>query len=362
MNPIKSPHQLLLEEAGASLDPSPGLVNTPQQMLMQQANILPHLAPGGSANKIDNMVAPSSLPNINFDVRSIPSMTGQPGVGYMQTPQGTMARMQIEKELENARLRAGVSAMGMAIPGQQGVKVMPGQIDIGANMQIGPGNLDLSTNRSINPIPGRGHMQGVKANYSIPFANGGYIDNLSPADMQAAMVVNGNTPQHFATGGQSIAGLYNQGVANKAAYDKELADKARAEEATYQNQPPVWQAIPNQDTYSIKARNAFAKQLANLTGNERWSEDTTNDIFGGGADEPLTRSNAIPKAVKTAVQFANPVSTITDIMDAPKEVASQANEGNYLGAGITAGFTGLAALPYFKPAKKLISPVLKKIK
>ena len=233
MNPIKSPHQLLLEEAGSSLDPSPGLVNTPQQMLMQQANILPHLALGGA---------------------------------------------------------------------------------------------------------------------------------VTPADMQAALIVNGNTPQHFATGGQSIAGLYAQGAANKAAYDKELADKTRAEEAAYQNQPPVWQAIPNQDTYSIKARNAFAKQLANLTGNERWSEDTTNDIFGGGADEPLTRSNAIPKAVKTAVQFANPVSTITDIMDAPKEVASQANEGNYLGAGITAGFTGLAALPYFKPAKKLISPVLKKIK
>lgn len=225
MNPIKSPHQLLLEEAGASLDPSPGLVNTPQQMLMQQANVLPHLAPGGSANKIDNMVAPSSLPNINFDVHSIPSMAGQPGVGYMQTPQGTMARMQIEKELENARLRAGVSAMGMAIPGQQGVKVMPGQIDIGANMQIGPGNLDLSTNRSINPIPSRGHMQGVKANYSIPFANGGYIDNLSPADMQAAMVVNGNTPQNFA-GGSLVKNIATQTAYNAPFFAEDAMDIA----------------------------------------------------------------------------------------------------------------------------------------
>ena len=234
MNPIKSPHQLLLEEAGASLDPSPGLVNTPQQMLMQQANVLPR------------------------------------------------------------------------------------------------------------------------------FAFGGHVQNLSPADMQASLIVNGNTPQNFKTGGESIASLYGKSAADKAAYDKELADEARAKEAAYQNQPPVWQAIPNQDTYSIKARNAFAKKLADLTGNERWSEQTTNDIFGGGADEPLTMSNVIPKAVKTATQFANPITTATSIMDAPKEVTDQANEGNYLGAGITAGFAGLGALPYFKPAIKSIGPMLKK--
>ena len=205
MNPIKSPHQILLEQAGLSMDPSPGLVNTPQQMLLQQANALPQYATGGSAV---NTETPSSLPNINFDARSIPSMTGQPGVGYMQTPQGAMARLQMEKELENARLRAGVSAMGMAIPGQQGVKVMPGQMDIGTNMRMGPGNLDLSANRSINPIPGRGHMQGIRANYSIPFANGGSIrQNLSPADMQAAMIVNGQTPQRFATGGHALKQL-----------------------------------------------------------------------------------------------------------------------------------------------------------
>ena len=57
MNPIKYPHQLLLEEAGASLDPSPGLVNTPQQMLMQQANILPHLALGGAVTPADMQAA-----------------------------------------------------------------------------------------------------------------------------------------------------------------------------------------------------------------------------------------------------------------------------------------------------------------
>jgi hypothetical protein len=48
MNPIKSPHQILLEQAGLSMDPSPGLINTPQQMMLQQANALPQYAPGGS--------------------------------------------------------------------------------------------------------------------------------------------------------------------------------------------------------------------------------------------------------------------------------------------------------------------------
>ena len=48
MNPIKSPHQILLEQAGLSMDPSPGLINTPQQMMLQQANALPQYALGGS--------------------------------------------------------------------------------------------------------------------------------------------------------------------------------------------------------------------------------------------------------------------------------------------------------------------------
>jgi hypothetical protein len=115
----------------------------------------------------------SVMPNVSVDTRSIPNMTGMPGVGYMQTPQGAMARLQLEKELEEARIRAGVSAMGMAIPGQHGVKIMPGQLDVGANMPVGPGRLDVSANRSINPMPGKGHMQGVNARYTIPFAQGG---------------------------------------------------------------------------------------------------------------------------------------------------------------------------------------------
>lgn len=125
-------------------------------------------ADGGSISADD-------LPDVRLDVRGMPNMTGMPGVGYMQTPQGAMARIEMAKELANARLRAGASGMAMSLPGQHGVKTMPGQLDIGANIPVGRGNVDVSAYRSINPIPGRGHMQGVNARYTLPFANGGVV-------------------------------------------------------------------------------------------------------------------------------------------------------------------------------------------
>jgi hypothetical protein len=46
MNPIKSPHELLIEQAGFAPQ-SPGMVNTGQQMLLDQTGIVPHFADGG---------------------------------------------------------------------------------------------------------------------------------------------------------------------------------------------------------------------------------------------------------------------------------------------------------------------------
>jgi hypothetical protein len=143
----------------------------PVNQLLPQGRVTPRrgipvarMAEGGSA-----------LPKISLDTRNIPDMTGQPGVGYMETPQGAMARLQMEKEFKKARLRAGVSGAAMAIPGQHGVKLMPGQMDVGANMAVGPGELDVSANRSINPIPGKGYEQGLNARYTVRFAKGGKV-------------------------------------------------------------------------------------------------------------------------------------------------------------------------------------------
>jgi hypothetical protein len=47
MDILKTPYQKLLEEAGAT-PASPGMVNTPQQMLMQQSGIMPQFADGGA--------------------------------------------------------------------------------------------------------------------------------------------------------------------------------------------------------------------------------------------------------------------------------------------------------------------------
>jgi hypothetical protein len=149
----------------------PGLnVLEDSRLLPQQdtSKALLHFADGGF------------VPNVNLSAQSMPNMTGQPGVGYMNTPQAAMARFQLQHELENqARLRAGATGMGMAIPGQQGVKLMPGQIEAGANMPVGPGHLDVSGFRSINPVnmPAQrgGHMFGGNLRYTIPFAEGGGV-------------------------------------------------------------------------------------------------------------------------------------------------------------------------------------------
>lgn len=51
MNLLKTPNQMLMEDAGV-LPATPGMVNTPQQMLMQEAGIVPHLANGGQPQQM----------------------------------------------------------------------------------------------------------------------------------------------------------------------------------------------------------------------------------------------------------------------------------------------------------------------
>jgi uncharacterized protein YpuA (DUF1002 family) len=55
MNLLKTPHQLLLEEAGAT-PASPGLLHTPKQMLMQEAGVTPKFAAGGQVS-VNDMLA-----------------------------------------------------------------------------------------------------------------------------------------------------------------------------------------------------------------------------------------------------------------------------------------------------------------
>ena len=128
-------------------------------------------------------LAEGGQPTVNVSAITPPNMSGMPGVGYMQMPQSAMLRTQLEHELENqARLRASATGMGMAIPGQHGVKMMPGNIEAGVNIPVGQGNVDISGYRSINPVNtpiSSGHMHGANVRYTLPFAEGGDVKKPS---------------------------------------------------------------------------------------------------------------------------------------------------------------------------------------
>jgi len=56
MELLKTPHQMLLEEAGQT-PASQSMLNTPKQMLMQESGIMPHFAQGGSLSPQDMLAA-----------------------------------------------------------------------------------------------------------------------------------------------------------------------------------------------------------------------------------------------------------------------------------------------------------------
>jgi hypothetical protein len=56
MDLLKTPQQMLLEEAGAHID-GKGLLNTPQQMLMNESGVLPKFAKGKKVMSPEDMKA-----------------------------------------------------------------------------------------------------------------------------------------------------------------------------------------------------------------------------------------------------------------------------------------------------------------
>lgn len=56
MDFLKSPSQMLLEEAGSHQQP-PSLLNTPQQMLMEESGMQPHYSHGGNMSVQDMLAA-----------------------------------------------------------------------------------------------------------------------------------------------------------------------------------------------------------------------------------------------------------------------------------------------------------------
>lgn len=56
MDILKTPHQMLLEEAGAKVPTSNGMLKTPQQMLMEETGLPQKFAPGGKVGALEMLV------------------------------------------------------------------------------------------------------------------------------------------------------------------------------------------------------------------------------------------------------------------------------------------------------------------
>jgi hypothetical protein len=121
MDILKTPHQKLLEEAGA-IPASPGMVNTPEQMLMQQSGIMPQFADGGMVSNemtpeemIAELIAANQTPQMFKDGgRSIAKKLIMPGVlAGLLTPDIVEASQQAkEGKYGEAAGTAGLIASG----------------------------------------------------------------------------------------------------------------------------------------------------------------------------------------------------------------------------------------------------------
>jgi hypothetical protein len=160
------------------------------------------------------------------------------------------------------------------------------------------------------------------------FADGGQVLK-TPEDMIAEIIAANQVPQRFAEGGRA---------------ETISPELARALSLIYEQQmqaEPTFQAQPK--TLTSRTRDQFAKLIG---------EKPADRLFGTGSEGQQTEY--LP------LQILNPVSATTEAIDAVPEMMRQFRQGDTLGAGITAGVTGLSALPFVKPAKNIIKKIKNK--
>jgi hypothetical protein len=162
------------------------------------------------------------------------------------------------------------------------------------------------------------------------FADGGAVQ-MSPQDMLAELIYGGRTPQHFASGGSTERMSPEfEALLNKL-YTQQIYSGELPPEPTFQAQPV---------TLTSRARDATASLIGDLPADR---------LFGTGSEGQKTEY--LP------LQFLNPVSATTETLSAIPETARQLRQGDVMGAGITAGATGLGVLPFLKPIKSAIKKI-----
>jgi hypothetical protein len=165
------------------------------------------------------------------------------------------------------------------------------------------------------------------------FADGGQVE-MSPQDMLAALFINNIQPEHLAAGGRpeetspELARLFDR-IHTQRMYSGEMPPE------------PTFQAQPSTATSFMRDK------FAGLVG-----EKPADRLFGTGSEGQ--RSEYLP------LQFLNPISAVTETIDAVPSAINSFNQGDTLGAGITAGAAGLGTLPFVKPVKHLIKKIKRK--
>lgn len=163
----------MMAPMGPAADPPPGYAAGG----MMPDDLVRSYDEGGKTKSKKMDLSEKQKDKILFDF-IVNSLEKRPGDDpFSSIPQGVSSRAGLSAGLgEDSRIRAGLSGAAMALPGQTGVRGMPGAVDVGYSTKAGPGNLDLSAFRSINQMPGKGYAQGVNARYSVPFAEGGQTE------------------------------------------------------------------------------------------------------------------------------------------------------------------------------------------
>lgn len=365
MDFLKTPHQMLLEEAGAKTPNTDGMLKTPQQMLLEETGLPQKFAPGGKVNALANLakfLEGSKVPQRLYHGTTASekggaealqqlkqSREGALGAGVYMTPNPEFAGqyagetggyiMPVHANLRNPleiHTKSGVEGNGdpmklalmqLGVPeakadqilekaydtrGYVGKEVMSRAQKQGYDGIAQYRDGDLSEVVSYNPM-GVKSATGNVGDFDpydprLSKAEGGSI-NKSPEDMIAEIMAQGQTPQKFKDGGQPEFG------------------EARA----YENKP------------SEAVHDWFAKHIG---------YETADRLFGG------PRADA---ADRLLLQSLNPINYVTGIADSAKGFYESSKEGDYPSAAMHYGIGALNALPFLGKGKsiaqRLISPM-----
>ncbi len=254
MNLLKTPNQMLLEEAGSKAHTSEEMLKTPQQLLMEESGLPQQFAGGGKIGKLAEFLANSKIPQKLYHgtaasekggsealTKLKPSKEGALGAGVYMTPNPEFASSYAERaggyvlplhtNLQNPLIinsysdldryedpmKAALKQLGVdpkqadkivdrayESKGYIGKEVMSRAQKQGYDGIAQYRDGDLSEVVSYNPM----NIKSATGNTGdfdpydprLSKAEGGSINQMSPQDMIAAIMAQGQTPQKFATG------------------------------------------------------------------------------------------------------------------------------------------------------------------